>query len=291
MRDVVALGVASFLAVGVAGGCQTGQPPSTGAPPAVAGAASANAPPAAAPAAPAAPAQTAAAQAAATAPASTPADTPNPAPPAAPSPSTAEPPAPAHVKLPRSPTTPARRSRAILNARQLSWLASVAFPDFDRQDRSAARGTIEVRHVTQTRPRLGVTVTIGPCIPRIVCPPMKLARWTGRRDELLGQLPRELRGRPDTRFEIGARTLAGAPAIYTYQLGYASGSDEHDQPSIDYSDAYILYYNDGINQMRVMAHYLDDAVGGLDQLLAVAPPEDLEKLATAFASFYVHAWN
>jgi hypothetical protein len=40
-----------------------------------------------------------------------------------------------------------------------------------------------------------------------------------------------------------------------------------------------------------MAHYLDDAVGGIDQLRAIAPPEDLEKLAIAFASFYVHAWN
>ena len=161
----------------------------------------------------------------------------------------------------------------------------------ERQERTAARGNVEIRHVTQTRPRLGVTVTIGPCIPRIVCPPMKLARWAPRRDELLGQLPKELRSRPDTRFEIGARTIAGAPAIYTYQLGYAAGTDDKDQPSIDYSDAYILYYNDGVNQMRVMAHYLDDAVGGLDQLLALAPPEDLEKLATAFASFYVHAWN
>ena len=279
MREVVARGVASILALGLALGftvaCQTGQrePQSTSAPSAVANAApTANAPPAA-------PAV------------ESPAASTLPDPVASQEPAAAPAAVPAHVKLPRSPATPARRSRTILNRKQLSWLASVGFPDFDRQEHRAATGTIEVRHVTQTRPRLAVTVTIGPCIPRIVCPPMKLARWAGRRDEFLGQLPKDLRDRPDTRFEIGARTLAGAPAIYTYQLGYAAGTGYNDQPATDYSDAYILYYNDGVNQMRVMAHYVDDAVGGLDQLLALAPPEDLEKLATAFASFYVHAWN
>jgi hypothetical protein len=50
-------------------------------------------------------------------------------------------------------------------------------------------------------------------------------------------------------------------------------------------------YNDGINQIRVMAQYADDAVAGIDQLLAIAPPDDLERLAVAFASFYLHAWQ
>jgi hypothetical protein len=57
-----------------------------------------------------------------------------------------------------------------------------------------------------------------------------------------------------------------------------------------YSDAYTIYYNDGINQIRVVASYADDAVPGIDQLLALAPQEDLEKLAVAFASYYVHEW-
>jgi len=32
-------------------------------------------------------------------------------------------------------------------------------------------------------------------------------------------------------------------------------------------------------------------IGGIDKLLAVAPPEDLEKLAVAFMSFYLHEWK
>ena len=82
-----------------------------------------------------------------------------------------------------------------------------------------------------------------------------------------------------------------SPAIYSYQLGYAAEIDHNDPAAVDYGDAYIVYYNDGVNQIRVIAHYLDDAAGGIDQLLAAAPPEELEKLAVAFASFYVHAWN
>jgi hypothetical protein len=120
---------------------------------------------------------------------------------------------------------------------------------------------------------------------------MELAPWKARGDELKRFLGKELVARPDTRFEVGARDIAGAPAIYTYQLGYFFGKDEKAQPVGTYSDAYILYYNDGVNQIRVNASYLDDAVGGIDQLLAIAPPEDLEKLAVAFMSFYVHEWR
>jgi hypothetical protein len=40
-----------------------------------------------------------------------------------------------------------------------------------------------------------------------------------------------------------------------------------------------------------MAHYVDDAPGSIPKLVAIAPPDDLEKLAVAFASFYLHAWQ
>ncbi|HEX8111942.1 MAG TPA: hypothetical protein VF516_29620, partial [Kofleriaceae bacterium] len=163
--------------------------------------------------------------------------------------------------------------------------------DFEREDQGTTSGVVLFRHTTRSRPHLAVSVVMGPCSAQRACQAMDLASWTARQGELRGQLPKELRSRPDTRFEIGVRAIAGAPAIYTYQLGYAGGVDEKDQPSADYTDAYVLYYSDGINQIRVMAHYVDDALGGIPQLLAIAPPDDLEKLAVAFASFYLHAWQ
>ena len=120
---------------------------------------------------------------------------------------------------------------------------------------------------------------------------MALDAWKARADELKQLLSKELLARPDTQFEIGAREVLGVTAIYTYQLGYFFGKDEQDQPLGDYSNAYVLYYNDRVNQIRVVAHYRDDAPGGKDQLLAIAPREDLEKMAVAFLSYYLHEWK
>lgn len=196
-----------------------------------------------------------------------------------------------HVTLPRSPDTPLRRSRRPLDRARLDRLAAIEFADFERQDRGRTDAAAEFRHTTRSRPKLAVTVMVGPCTAERRCPAMNLPAWTARRDELLQQLPRALRSRGDTRFEIGARAIAGAPAIAVYELGYSAGTDDHDQPSVEYIDAYVVHYNDGVNQIRVMAHYVDDTLGGIDQLLAVAPPDDLEKLAAAFASYYVHTWD
>jgi hypothetical protein len=191
---------------------------------------------------------------------------------------------------------------------ELERLAALEFPDFEREDRGTTDESAEVRHTTATRPTLGVTVKIGRCgraaplarPPRTAtaspgpglrnCPAMELGAWQAHAEQLKQALPADLLARPDTRFELGTRELGGATAIYTYQLGAAFGTDDKGQPAGSYSDAYILYYNDGVNQIRVTAAYLDDAVGGVDHLLAVAPPEDLEKLAVAFLELYVHEW-
>ena len=193
--------------------------------------------------------------------------------------------------MPRSPETPARKTTRPLRKPQLGRLAAIEFPDFERQARNATERMIEFRHTTRTRPKLGVTVTLAACPRPRPCPSMQLARWNKLRPELLEQLPASLSARPDTRLDVGTRQVAGATAISIYELGYSSGTDDKDQPSADYINAYVVYYNDGVNQLRVMAHYLDDTVGGIDQMLAVAPRDDLEKLAVAFASYYLHAWN
>jgi hypothetical protein len=104
-------------------------------------------------------------------------------------------------------------------------------------------------------------------------------------------LPAALRDRADTQVEVATRAIAGVTAVATYKLGAAFGNDEHGQPAGDYVDAYELDYNDGVNRIRVTASYLDDAVGGVARLRAVAPRADLEKLAGAFLGFYLHEWQ
>lgn len=197
----------------------------------------------------------------------------------------------AHVVLPRSSDGPPVATHHPLDRAALDHLAAATFPDFERQDRASGPDFVEFRHTTRSRPRLAATMLLAPCNAQHPCPAMYLAAWTAQRTALLAELPGELAQLPGTRFEIAARPIGGAPAISTYALGYTTGNDDHDQPSTAYIDAYTLYYNDGANQLRVIAHYVDDPVGGVEPLRAIAPPEDLERIAVAFASYYLHTWR
>jgi hypothetical protein len=191
-----------------------------------------------------------------------------------------------HVTLPTAGDAPVRPTSKPLGRGQLARLAAIEHADFARQDRGGSATAIEVRHITRTRPVLGVTVQIASCGP---CSPIDSSAQ--HRAQIRAELPPTLRDRPETRVELATEQIAGMTALASYQLGAAFGSDPHGQPAGDYVDAYALDYNDGVNRIRVTASYLDDAVGGVDRLLAIAPPEDLEKLAVAFLSFYLHAWQ
>ncbi len=197
--------------------------------------------------------------------------------------------APTRITLPRSPVVPARATTRPLDREQLARLAAIEHAGFTREVREATDQATEFRHTTQARPTLGVTVQIARCAVPPGCPAMTREAWAARRDELARALPAALADR--TRIELGARVLPGAIAISMYQLGASFDSDDHAQPTGAYIHAYSLDHNDRINRIRVTASYLDDAVGGVDQLTAIAPREDLEKLAAAFLRFYLHHWQ
>lgn len=224
----------------------------------------------------------------------------------------APPPEPAHVFLPRSPNTPPHRTTRPLAAKELERLSEIDHKDFKRDVRVLNERGLEVRHATTTRPILSVTVAIGPCGPSEPakqpaakpaagkppaapkarpCRAMDLAAWQADGDLRRRSITEQLVDRPDTQFELGSRELDGAPAIYTYQLGHFFGTDERGQPAGAFTDAYVLYYNDGVNQLRVHAAYTDDAVASKAALAALAPKDDLETLAVAFARYYLHAWK
>lgn len=210
------------------------------------------------------------------------------APPDAP---TDAPPEPAHVALPRSPETPPHKTHRPLARRELDRLTKLEFADFQRQDHGPAIRAAYVEYMTKTRPILGVTVRIEPCGRGLqACRPMILPRWTMARAQLKQSINPVLAARADTRFDIAARPLTGATAISTYALGAYFGKDDKGLTGV-YTDIYTLYYNDGVNQIRVSAAYLDDPVGGIDQLLRLAPPDDLDKLAAAFLNYFIHEWR
>lgn len=188
-----------------------------------------------------------------------------------------------HVRLPKARDGAVRRTSAPLGRERLERMAAIEHADFERQARSGTATSVEFRHMTTTRPLLGVTVEIGACG---ACEDV-----TTTPAEVRAGLPAALRERADTRVAVAPREVGGVTAVATYKLGAAFGQDEHGQPAGDYVDAYALDYNDGVNRIRVTASYLDDAVGGVAQLQAVAPREDLEKMAAAFLGFYLHEWQ
>jgi hypothetical protein len=133
------------------------------------------------------------------------------------------------------------------------------------------------------------TVTIEPCgkAPND-CPPMDLAEWKKHEDELKN-LMGDLKNAPNVDWEVGQAELHGQPMIYTYQLGQQAGAGEGGGV-LTFTDAYALYYNDGVNRIRVVAEYKDDPVKTKELMAKQAPKGDLAMLAISFLDVYTHAW-
>lgn len=193
------------------------------------------------------------------------------------------------VKLPDEETTPIPKSRAKITKATLDKLAALDWPSFNRIVRIQTGNTIEVAYNTRKRPHLETIVYVGPCFD---CLAMDLAKWQAHTDALKVYLQPALRDHPDTQFEVGATELHGAPIIYTFQFGWAQGKDpDSGQPVFSYSNQYTAYYNDGVNQIRVLTRYADDLLRSRDELLNIAPKQDLEKITKRFLDAFVHRWQ
>ena len=189
----------------------------------------------------------------------------------------------ATIKLPKSDGTPPKKTTKPIDQADSERMLKLDWEGFEKTDRTNGP-TFEVR-LTTARPRLAVTVTVVPCFD---CIPMDLEKWKAKGDAMKVLLAEELRNLPDTIFELGKADLNGQPVIFTYQFGMTKSEDKNG-PTGAFSNAYALYYNDNVNQIRVVSEYKDDWQTRED-LMRIAPREDLEKLARAFMDAYTHAW-
>jgi hypothetical protein len=161
----------------------------------------------------------------------------------------------APLTVPKADGSPPRKSPSITRP-VVEKLKAMEFPGFVKMIRDATDNTIEIRYRTQARPLLSIEVTAGPCFK---CVPMALAAWKSEEPRLKALIPAEIRERPDTVFELGATQLGATPMIFIYQLAHFFGKADDGQPVATYSHAYTLHFNDGVNQIRVVAKYSDDA--------------------------------
>ena len=216
------------------------------------------------------------------------------------------------IVLPHADGSPPIKTTAPITAAKMTSLSTLQFAGFLR-DVKRADGYLEVHHTTDSRPRVMATVIIEPCsniggagsasesgsgsagsgsAGATGCTPMELDQWKAKTDQLKGSLAKELRGLPDTVFEVGETDLRGAKAIYTVQIGQRVDTDDQGHMlQASYSYAYDLYFNDGVNQLRVNAEYKDDPLKTQDDMTKLVPREDLEKTAKAFADIYSHSWQ
>ncbi|MEO8550613.1 MAG: hypothetical protein ABI678_11590 [Kofleriaceae bacterium] len=187
-------------------------------------------------------------------------------------------------------TTEALPLKKLLELQQLTWKGFKAEPHAI----NPAKG-MEVRHITNDKPKIAATVTVAPCTAESVlgpCVASTLPAWQALEAELKKMIPTEIR--PSAKFEIGVVKFHDTDLVYTFQLGEIAGTldkgSNAGQGFVAYTYAYILYYNDGANQIRVVAEYKDDAPTKAEDLLKLTPRSDLENTAKGFFDAFTSQW-
>lgn len=190
------------------------------------------------------------------------------------------------LMLPHADGTPPKKTTAPLGKADFERLAKLTYPGFVADVRTVGDKIFEVRQKTNDHPRLWATVTIQPCFD---CLPMELDKWKPKEQELKAISLENMKDIPGVDWELNAASFEGQPIIYTYQLGTGTGSATEGGGGYAFTDTYTAYYNDGVNQIRVIASYKDDPASKED-IAKLAPRDDLEALAMSFLDVYTHAW-
>jgi len=163
----------------------------------------------------------------------------------------------------------------------LAKLGGLDFQGFTKEVRDAGEAFVTVQR-TVDRPKLKVTTQIRPC--KDACVPLEVGKWQTRTD-LEDLMSKQLKASKDTKFQIGATDLNSQPMIFTYQYGLLKVGE-----STHFTDTYVLWFNDGKNEIRVIATYDDNVPDSTAAMLAMASVSDLEKVAKAFMDAYTQAW-
>lgn len=208
------------------------------------------------------------------------------------------------IELPHSDGSSLGKTTGPLDEASLHKLQDQQFQGFTTTAHGidAAHGYMQVIEKTPDHPTIWTEVTIAPCGAHQLppCLPMDVAQWNA--DPRLGQLkaimPKGLRDASDTVFEVGSASLYGTPMIYSYQLGLTQShpspagtppdSPDFNPGGFSYTNAYFLYYNDGVNQVRVIAQYQDLPKNTKEEIAKWVPKGDLENVAKAFMDVFAH---
>jgi hypothetical protein len=187
--------------------------------------------------------------------------------------------------LPRSDGTPPKKTTKPLAKEDFERLAKLEFQGFTKEVRAVGENAVEVRHKTKDHPRLWAVVTVKNCFD---CLPMELDKWKALEQELRASTLESLKDSKNVDWELGETQLNGAKLIYVHQIGTGSAQSEGGE-DYSFTNTFIAFYNDGVNEIRAIGAYKDDPVSKED-LKRLAPKEDLRALALSFLDVYTHQW-
>lgn len=129
-------------------------------------------------------------------------------------------------------------------------------------------------------PPVVATIRASKCLN---CVAIDRAAWVARIAELQQLLPKEVRDKPDTVFEVSDTTVGATKTIYIYQLAVFAigGLDGKPLEKAINTHAYTLHWNDGVNQVQIAVKDASPPdAPTVEQLAAKVPRARIEKLAT-----------
>ena len=196
-------------------------------------------------------------------------------------------PAQNELHVPKFAGTPPVKTTKPIDKAKAEELAKHDFEGFKKDVRLATDLGIDLRYTTEARPHIMVTVSATKCFD---CIAMTLDAWKAKVDSLKILIGPELKDRPDTKFEMGETDINGTKYVWTYHVGFNINPDPGTGIAGAYGTAYAIHYNDGVNMIRVVAEYKDDVPKSREDMVNLAPKEDLELIGKAFIDFFDHAW-
>jgi hypothetical protein len=186
--------------------------------------------------------------------------------------------------LPKLTGTPPIKLDHHIDPAVLKKMSELKFNGFNADVRAVNERNLWVYQKTIDRPIVRASIRVWPCEG---CWPIDLAKWQEKKEEVKRAYMTELLANdPNTKFEMGETDLAGAKMIWTYQLGQMHDATGHGE----FTHTYVLYYNDGVNECRVISEFKDDMQKTPEDMVKWVPREDLENMARAFMDVYTHAW-
>lgn len=176
-------------------------------------------------------------------------------------------------------------------------LAAPDYIGFKKEILAATDKALEVVYATEEKPRLLITVKAWHCpqgemikkaAEEATCYTKDV--WLKRGDAIKASMAGGLGSAADTELELGTLDLGnGAEALTRYQIGWVKSTEPGG--GFATTNNYIIQFHNGVNQLRVSAQYKDDPPASKADLAAMAPKEDLARIARSFFDVYVHAWG